>query len=130
MVSASINDPIEMVNHPTHYNREGAMECIDEMLMIFGREATMHFCLLNAWKYRYRAGNKWDGAEDCRKSDWYIKKYKELLDEKAERFKMDLDAVANHPITVNYKDCGYAMNSDLASRTSLNGSYTGQKAND
>lgn len=65
------------VNHPTHYNQEGAMECIDEMVLIFGREATMHFCLCNAWKYRYRANEK-NGKEDMDKANWYIKKYKEL----------------------------------------------------
>jgi len=67
----------EAVDHPAHYNREGSMECIDEMQLIFGTEATMHFCLLNAWKYRYRAAGK-NGAEDMKKSDWYIRKYAEL----------------------------------------------------
>ena len=66
------------VNHPKHYNREGGMECIEEMLLIFGREAVKHFCLCNAWKYRYRASDK-NGAEDLNKSDWYLAKYKELL---------------------------------------------------
>ena len=65
------------VEHPIHYNREDAMECIDEMELIFGREAVMNFCLCNAWKYRYRAADK-NGEEDLAKSDWYIKKYKEL----------------------------------------------------
>lgn len=65
------------VNHPSHYNQEGGMECIDEMILIFGREATMHFCLCNAWKYRYRANEK-NGKEDMDKANWYIKKYKEL----------------------------------------------------
>ena len=67
----------EKVDHPSHQNREDALECIDEMILIFGKEATMHFCLLNAWKYRYRATDK-NGEEDLKKSDWYIKKYKEL----------------------------------------------------
>jgi hypothetical protein len=65
------------VEHPTHYNRENAMECIDEMLLIFGKEMVEHFCLCNAWKYRYRAADK-NGAEDLAKSDWYLAKYKEL----------------------------------------------------
>ena len=65
------------VNHPAHYEREGAMECIDEMLLIFGKEAVMNFCLCNAWKYRYRASAK-NGDEDYFKSDWYIQKYREL----------------------------------------------------
>lgn len=70
-------DTTEAVNHPKHYTREGAMECIDEMVMVFGAEAAAKFCLLNAWKYRYRAGDK-GGDEDLRKSDWYLAKYKEL----------------------------------------------------
>lgn len=65
------------INHPLHYNRNEAMECIDEMVLIFGVEATKNFCLLNAWKYRYRAADK-NGEEDLNKSDWYIRKFKEL----------------------------------------------------
>ena len=68
------------VNNPAHCCREGAMECIDEMVLIFGKEATAHFCLLNAWKYRTRAINK-NGVEDLKKSDWYVKKYKELTNQ-------------------------------------------------
>ena len=81
------NEPVEetqpeeptydVVHHPSHYCREGAMECIDEMLLLFGKEAVMHFGLLNAWKYRTRCLNK-NGIEDLNKSDWYIQKYKEL----------------------------------------------------
>ena len=65
------------IQHPKHYNREGGMECIDEMILIFGKEAVKDFCLCNAWKYRYRAADK-NGTEDLAKSDWYINKYKEL----------------------------------------------------
>lgn len=68
------------VNRPKHYNREGAMESIDEMILVFGPEAVMHFCLCNAWKYRYRATAK-NGEEDLKKSDWYMRKYKELKEE-------------------------------------------------
>ena len=67
----------DIVNHPEHYCREGAMECIDEMITLFGREVVKHFCLCNAWKYRYRSNQK-NGEEDIKKSDWYIRKYKEL----------------------------------------------------
>lgn len=68
------------VNHPKHYCRDGGMECIDEMLLIFGKSAVMAYCLLNSWKYRYRAADK-NGEEDLKKSDWYIRKYKELKGE-------------------------------------------------
>ena len=72
------NPPSNAVDHPGHYNREGAMECIDEMVLIFGKDAVMHFCLCNAWKYRYRAADK-NGLEDLKKSDWYLTKYNELI---------------------------------------------------
>lgn len=67
----------DKVNHPSHYNREDAMESIDEMVLVFGKEAVKNFCLCNVWKYRYRAADK-NGQEDLKKSDWYMKKYKEL----------------------------------------------------
>lgn len=66
----------DVVNHPKHYTN-GAMECIDEMILLFGKEAVKHFCVCNAWKYRYRANNK-NGDEDLKKADWYIAKFKEL----------------------------------------------------
>lgn len=66
----------DVVNHPNHYTN-GGMECIDEMILIFGKEATMNFCLCNAWKYRRRALYK-NQEEDMQKSHWYINKYKEL----------------------------------------------------
>lgn len=64
------------VNHPAHYT-QGGMECIDEMVLIFGKGAVMNFCLCNAWKYRYRANAK-NGQEDLDKANWYINKFKEL----------------------------------------------------
>lgn len=70
----------DMVNHPSHYCQEGSMECIDEMIAVFGEKAVMEFCLLNVWKYRKRAIFK-NGVEDLKKSDWYLKKYIELKGE-------------------------------------------------
>lgn len=68
------DDPI---NHPKHYCRGGGMECLEEMELVFGINAVRAFCLLNAWKYRYRAADK-NGAQDLKKSDWYMRKYREL----------------------------------------------------
>lgn len=68
----------DMVNQPPHY-KHGNMETIDEMVLIFGKEAVAHFCLCNAWKYRARALYK-NKEEDMEKSHWYINKYKELTD--------------------------------------------------
>lgn len=70
----------DIVNHPSHYTDGNGMECIDEMILVFGKEATAHFCLLNCWKYRHRAVYK-NGIEDKHKSDWYMAKYKELKEE-------------------------------------------------
>lgn len=72
-------EKVEMVDHPSHYN-QGSMEVIDEMELIFGAEAVMDFCLLNAWKYRARAAYKGKPEEDMEKANWYINKYKELME--------------------------------------------------
>lgn len=67
----------EQVNHPAHYNQY-PIEIIDMMIIMFGKEATFHFCLLNAFKYRMRAGNKLNLEEDLAKEQWYLEKAKEL----------------------------------------------------
>lgn len=74
-----MNDNTEMINHPVHYNT-GKFECIDEMIVLFGVEAVKDFCRCNAFKYRYRAGNKkGESAEkDMAKCEWYISKLMEL----------------------------------------------------
>lgn len=76
------DDEIDMVNHPQHYNRDGAMECIDEMIAVFGKDIVACFCLCNVWKYRYRASDK-GHEEDLSKSDYYMAKYKELITERS-----------------------------------------------
>lgn len=68
-------DDVDMINKPPHYTH--GMECIDEMILIFGVETVKAFCLCNAWKYRKRALYK-NGEQDMEKSDWYINKLKEL----------------------------------------------------
>jgi hypothetical protein len=57
------------------------MECLDEMLMLYGAQEVATWCKLNAHKYRYRAADK-NGKEDIAKSDFYMKKYKELTEGK------------------------------------------------
>ena len=70
----------EKVNHPQHYNRPNSVECIEEMIAVFGKEKVADFCLCNVWKYRYRAADK-NGEIDLEKSDWYMKKYLELTNQ-------------------------------------------------
>ena len=78
MVKIEVDEPNEhdIVNHPNHYTN-GGMECIEEMLLVFGRDVVANFCVCNAWKYRYRALYK-NQEEDMQKSHWYMRKYKEL----------------------------------------------------
>lgn len=63
------------VDHPAHY--QGKNECIDVMVAMFGKEAVKHFCMCNAYKYRFRAAAK-NGAEDIEKAEWYETRLIEL----------------------------------------------------
>jgi len=58
----------DLVNNPPHYNSHpSGVKCI---------EITEHlnFCLGNAIKYIWRAGEKGDAVEDLEKAAWYIKR--------------------------------------------------------
>lgn len=80
-VTNEVTEPqYDIVSHPKHYCREDAIECIEEMIILYGKEVVKHFCLCNIHKYRYRASAK-NGDEDIRKSDFYVKKYKELCED-------------------------------------------------
>ena len=71
----SMNEKTNAVNHPNHY--QGKNECIDVMIAMFGVEAVKHFCMCNAYKYRFRADKK-NGAENIAKAEWYESKLIEL----------------------------------------------------
>lgn len=66
----------EAVEHPAHYNH-GKYECIEVMTENFGKEATQHFCLLNAFKYVWRSNYK-NGIEDIKKAMFYLDYYLKL----------------------------------------------------
>ena len=68
----------EMVDHPSHYSKDGHEECIIEMENEFGVQNVAIFCYLNAFKYFYRMGSKGDAEEDFDKACWYIE-YVDLL---------------------------------------------------
>ncbi len=72
----------KLVNHPNHYNKEGRKECWDEMEELFGPRDTIVFCILNAYKYMYRAGTKGGNSElqDDAKAKVYLKKAIEIAD--------------------------------------------------
>ena len=70
------SDEQEEINHPDRY-AGGKFECIDVMLDVFGVDAVKHFCILNAFKYIWRAEKK-NGVEDIKKAVWYLNKFIEL----------------------------------------------------
>ena len=60
------SDTPDPVNHPAHYtNHPSGVECI---------EVTEHlnFCIGNAVKYLWRAGEKGNYVQDLEKAAWYI----------------------------------------------------------
>lgn len=79
--SAKKETKADMVNHPPHYERKGALECIDELELILTPEEFIGFLKGNIHKYRYRANLK-GGEEDMKKSDWYANKLAEYLTKK------------------------------------------------
>ena len=69
--NAQLSESNDMVNRPSHY-QVNEKECIVEMLILFGTDDFIRYCTINAWKYRYRAGNKGDIEQDLKKADRYI----------------------------------------------------------
>jgi len=65
------------VEHPAHYADSCSIECIDAMVIAFGYEDTITYCIINAYKYIWRWKNK-NGIEDLKKADWYLDKAEEL----------------------------------------------------
>ena len=60
-----MNDP---VNHPSHYTQHpSGVECIQ-------LTEHMNFCLGNAIKYIWRAGEKGNYQQDLEKAIWYLKR--------------------------------------------------------
>lgn len=72
----------EQVNHPSHYNREGRKECIDEFVDKYGTGLTALWCVMTADKYLYRAGAKDGNSEDqdLKKAMWYMQWAKDHCD--------------------------------------------------
>jgi len=64
--------------NPAHYKTQDK-ETWEMMVDIWGEDAFLTFCKLNAFKYRMRAGVKTeDPTEDIKKAKWYEAKIKEL----------------------------------------------------
>ena len=67
------------LTNPDHY-KQYPIEVIDMMLRVFGRDAVANYCLLNAFKYRMRAGHKQDIELDLKKEKWYLDKYSKIIE--------------------------------------------------
>ena len=82
MVSANTGVPKSLLEekdniNPDHYKNSTSLECIEAMLLVFGKGAVVNFCECNAWKYIWRWKHK-NGYEDLEKAKWYVKKAVEL----------------------------------------------------
>ena len=50
----------DVVNHPSHYCQDGGMECIDEMIAIFGKTAVKHFLFVECMEVQKKGSvQKW-----------------------------------------------------------------------
>lgn len=88
---------VDNVNHPSHYESETSIECIDAMELFMGKEGVIQFCMGNAFKYIWRYKNKGKPGEDLKKAEWYIIRADELNDhlQKTSRFPVDYSTEIN-----------------------------------
>lgn len=79
-MAENIKVDMNQVEHPSHYSQEGRLECLEEMLLMFGKENVITWCRMTAYKYYYRAGNKkHESAEkDRAKAMFYLNYVKKL----------------------------------------------------
>lgn len=81
---AKVFPPVyDPVNHPSHYT-QGGIDCIDAMVAAFGKKTVEDFCLCNAFKYVWRTRKK-NGLEDCKKAQWYLNKYVEMVENEVDK---------------------------------------------
>lgn len=58
------------VDHPSHYNQSGGIECIEAIKATLG-DNYQHYCKGNTMKYLWRYQYK-GGIEDLKKARWYL----------------------------------------------------------
>lgn len=68
------------VNHPAHYNQNDRLECIEQMVLLFGRQAVSDFCRCNIFKYQYRYVDT-QNQTDLDKAEWYAQYLDKLVAE-------------------------------------------------
>ena len=77
-IEENINKSTERYINPEYYKNESSIECIDAMVITFGRSVVMKFCLCNAYKYIWRHKNK-NNIEDIQKANWYLNWYSDHI---------------------------------------------------
>lgn len=59
------------VEHPSHYNQDGGIECIDAIKASLGKDGFVDYCKGNCMKYLWRYKYK-NGIEDLKKAKVYL----------------------------------------------------------
>jgi hypothetical protein len=68
-VGWDVSDP---VNHPSHYQSDNGIECIDAIRAALGLDGFVAHCRGCAIKYAWRTGKKDARAQELRKAAWYL----------------------------------------------------------
>jgi hypothetical protein len=69
----------DLVNHPSHYNDQGGIECIEAIEAQLTDEGYVGYLHGNCAKYLWRWKNK-GGAEDLKKCHWYLERLITFVD--------------------------------------------------
>lgn len=85
----------DTVNHPSHYTSGCGFECIEMMEMVFGKEAVIDYCVVNAFKYIWRHKQK-NGTEDIAKAEWYLKYASKLTEGGLRRHLTAINKMTDH----------------------------------
>lgn len=62
----------DVVNHPSHYQGDNGVECIDSIEAALGTDGFIAHLRGTALAYIFRCGKKNAALEDARKASWYI----------------------------------------------------------
>lgn len=60
-----------LVEHPSHYNQDSSIECIDAIKASLGKDGFVDYCKGNCMKYLWRYKYK-NGVEDLKKAKVYL----------------------------------------------------------
>ena len=61
------------VNHPSHYTKNGSIECIEAIQASMDLEDFRGYCKGNILKYLWRYESKNNPQQDLAKAEWYLK---------------------------------------------------------